>query len=222
VPVPTLRDPAETRAGLTAWLAGAMPGAEAVAVTLLPSPPSTGYSCETVLFDGTWACQGRPMAGAYAARIHPSGYSLYQEHDLDRQWRVMEAVRTHSDVPVPRVVGHETAGTSRLGQPFFVMERIEGVAPADSPPYSMRGGLFDASPASRRLASRRALELWARIDRLDWHGRVLTADALLCQRRRCQRVLDAGGDYVLVVKENQPTLFADLQLLFDPPSPAPR
>ncbi len=61
----------------------------------------------------------------------------------------------------------------------------------------------------------------ALLDRLDWHGRVLTADALLCQRSLCQRVLDAGGDYVLVVKENQPTLFADLQLLFDSPAPAP-
>jgi len=60
----------------------------------------------------------------------------------------------------------------------------------------------------------------ALIDRLDWHGRVLTADALLCQRAICQRMVDAGGDYVLVVKDNQPTLAADLQLLFDPPTPA--
>jgi predicted transposase YbfD/YdcC len=59
----------------------------------------------------------------------------------------------------------------------------------------------------------------ALIDRLDWHGRVLTADALLCQRALCQQVLEKGGDYVLVVKDNQPMLLADLTLLFDPPSP---
>ena len=29
---------------------------------------------------------------------------------------------------------------------------------------------------------------------LDWHGRVLTGDALLCQRALCQQVLAAGGD----------------------------
>lgn len=61
----------------------------------------------------------------------------------------------------------------------------------------------------------------ALLDRLDWHGRVLTGDALFCQRALCQRVLDAGGDYLLVVKDNQPTLAADLRLLFDSPSPAP-
>lgn len=61
----------------------------------------------------------------------------------------------------------------------------------------------------------------ALIDRIDWHGRILTGDALFCQRHLCQRVLDAGGDYLLVVKENQPTLYQDLHLLFDPPYPAP-
>lgn len=35
-------------------------------------------------------------------------------------------------------------------------------------------------------------------------------------------MLDAGGDSVLVVKDNQPALVADLHLLFDPPAPAPR
>jgi|SRR5579884_333104 len=56
----------------------------------------------------------------------------------------------------------------------------------------------------------------ALIDRIDWHGRVLTGDALFCQRSLCQQVLDAGGDYLLTVKANQPHLHAALQLLFDP------
>lgn len=58
------------------------------------------------------------------------------------------------------------------------------------------------------------------IAQLDWLGRVLTGDALFCQRPLCQQVLDAGGDYLLLVKANQPTLFHDLQRLFDPPWPA--
>lgn len=56
------------------------------------------------------------------------------------------------------------------------------------------------------------------IDRLDWHDRVLTGDALFCQRELCQQVLDAGGDYLLAVKQNQKTLYRDIQLLFDPPA----
>ncbi len=58
----------------------------------------------------------------------------------------------------------------------------------------------------------------ALLARIAWPGRVLTGDALFCQRHLCQQVLDAGGDYLLLVKENQPTLYADIHLLFDPPA----
>jgi predicted transposase YbfD/YdcC len=58
------------------------------------------------------------------------------------------------------------------------------------------------------------------IDRLDWHGRVLTGDALFCQRELCQQVRAAGGDYLLAVKANQGRLFTDIALLFDPPGDA--
>ncbi|CCF85964.1 ISAs1 family transposase [Nitrolancea hollandica] len=54
---------------------------------------------------------------------------------------------------------------------------------------------------------------------LDWRGRVFTGDALFCQRNLCQQVVEAGGDYRLLVKENQPQLHADLHLLFDSPAP---
>lgn len=57
----------------------------------------------------------------------------------------------------------------------------------------------------------------ALVARIDWVGRVLTGDALFCQRALCQQVLAAGGDYLLLVKENQPTLHAAIRLLFDPP-----
>lgn len=49
---------------------------------------------------------------------------------------------------------------------------------------------------------------------LDWRGRVFTGDALYCQRGLCAQVVDAGGDYLVVVKENQPALHRDLATLF--------
>ena len=58
----------------------------------------------------------------------------------------------------------------------------------------------------------------ALVARIAWPGRVLTGDALFCQRALCRQVLAAGGDYLLLVKENQPTLFDDIRLLFDPPA----
>jgi predicted transposase YbfD/YdcC len=64
----------------------------------------------------------------------------------------------------------------------------------------------------------------ALVARIAWPGQVLTGDALFCHRALCQQVLDAGGDYLLLVKENQPALHEAIQLLFDPPAalaPAP-
>jgi predicted transposase YbfD/YdcC len=52
------------------------------------------------------------------------------------------------------------------------------------------------------------------IARLDWYGRVLTGDALFCQRNLCAQVCAAGGDYLVIVKENQPALLRDSATLF--------
>jgi predicted transposase YbfD/YdcC len=51
---------------------------------------------------------------------------------------------------------------------------------------------------------------------LDWHNQVLTGDALYCQRSLCQQILDRGGDYLLTVKANQPTLYHRLWRTFAP------
>jgi predicted transposase YbfD/YdcC len=61
----------------------------------------------------------------------------------------------------------------------------------------------------------------ALLARIDWHDRVLTGDALFCQTALCQQVRRAGGDYLLLVKANQGTLYADIALLFDPPATLP-
>jgi hypothetical protein len=51
-------------------------------------------------------------------------------------------------------------------------------------------------------------------------GRVITADALLCQREISQQIIDSGGHYLLVVKDNQPELkqaiAAEFQAAFSP------
>lgn len=47
-------------------------------------------------------------------------------------------------------------------------------------------------------------------------GRLITGDAIFCQRDLCQQVVDDGGDYLLVVKENQPELKAAIEAEFQP------
>jgi predicted transposase YbfD/YdcC len=48
-------------------------------------------------------------------------------------------------------------------------------------------------------------------------GRIVTVDALLTQRHIAQTIVDKGGDYVMIVKENQPQLRADIALVFPLP-----
>ena len=48
-------------------------------------------------------------------------------------------------------------------------------------------------------------------------GCVVTMDALLTQRHIAQTIVDKGGEYVMIVKENQPHLRADIALVFTLP-----
>src|SRR5215831_3887204 len=48
-------------------------------------------------------------------------------------------------------------------------------------------------------------------------GRIMSADALYAQTSVCQAVISAGGDYLLFVKQNQPTVYEDVSLFFREP-----
>lgn len=47
-------------------------------------------------------------------------------------------------------------------------------------------------------------------------GRLVTADALLTQREVAEQIVASGGAYLLPVKANQPSLYADLETAFSP------
>jgi Transposase DDE domain len=47
-------------------------------------------------------------------------------------------------------------------------------------------------------------------------GRLITGDAMFCQRDLSQQVIDAQGHYLWFVKANQPTLLNDIQAAFTP------
>jgi predicted transposase YbfD/YdcC len=57
---------------------------------------------------------------------------------------------------------------------------------------------------------------------LDLRGTVTTMDALLTQQAIAQQILDQQGHYLMIVKENQPALYAAIDLVFtEPPPPLP-
>ena len=52
------------------------------------------------------------------------------------------------------------------------------------------------------------------LELLDLHGCIVTIDAMGCQREIAERIVDAGADYVLAVKDNQGRLYDDVRDLF--------
>lgn len=63
----------------------------------------------------------------------------------------------------------------------------------------------------QELAGAKAL-----LDQVPLDGRMVTADALLTQREVSERIVGRGGDYLFPVKDNQPSLRADLVEAFSP------
>lgn len=57
---------------------------------------------------------------------------------------------------------------------------------------------------------------------LPLRGRLVTGDALYCQRALCRQILHNGGHYLLAVKANQPTLAWAITALFTDPPPGER
>ena len=51
---------------------------------------------------------------------------------------------------------------------------------------------------------------------LDLRGKIVTGDAMFAQRELSLQIVEAGGDYVWTVKDNQSTLRQDIELLFQP------
>ena len=56
------------------------------------------------------------------------------------------------------------------------------------------------------------------LDMLEISGCIVTLDAIHCQTKTVETIIDKKADYVLPVKENQPKLLESIQALFDDPS----
>jgi predicted transposase YbfD/YdcC len=55
----------------------------------------------------------------------------------------------------------------------------------------------------------------ALVERLDLEGALVSIDAMGCNANIAQSILDADADYLLAVKDNQPTLHDDIKSYFD-------
>jgi aminoglycoside phosphotransferase (APT) family kinase protein len=159
VPVPTQRDPDETRRVLGAWLTTHVDGAGSVEVTDLTVPSGAGFSNETLVIDVSWP-PGHEMGDLgerLVVRLKRSGFQLFLEADFELQYQLLSTLARETPVPVPTPLWYE-ADPEVLGAPFFVMTYVDGRSVQDRPPYNQAGWLADAPAATREAVWRSAVD----------------------------------------------------------------
>ena len=162
------RDQDQTVAQLQRWL-GEIAGLEGVTVDHLEIPGSTGFSNETILFDATWDDGGAPTVHHLVTRIAPQAHTVFLEANFETQFRVMQALAEHTDVPVPEMLWFES-DPSWFGSPFWIMRRVDGIAPSDAPHYSVDGWLRDADPEAQSTVWWNGIAALAAVHNLDWRA----------------------------------------------------
>jgi len=75
--------------------------------------------------------------------------------------------------------------------------------------YTLRQGEVDGKTNEHKTA----LEL---LKSLVLEGKVITGDAMFCQRDLCRQIVDDDGHYLFEVKDNQPELKAAIEAEFEP------
>jgi len=164
---PTERDFEEARRAISRWLSSARPDDGEVDVGPLSAPAGTGFSNETLLLDATWARGAATRTERLVVRVQPTGYRVFMEDGFEDQYRVIKALGESGKVKVAPMVGFEP-DPGVLGAPFFVMERVPGEAPSDTPPYNEEGFLVDMTPSQRERLWLSAMDSFTAVHRVDY------------------------------------------------------
>lgn len=132
-------------------------------ITSLAAPGESGFSSETMLLDVAVDDRLEQLV----VKTKPLGFRVFPEYDMQLQYRCMEAVGRHSDVPVPTMRWYE-GDEAVLGREFYVMDRIQGDVPTDNLPYTIQGFLYEATPEQQRTLYTSSLETLADLHAVDW------------------------------------------------------
>jgi aminoglycoside phosphotransferase (APT) family kinase protein len=167
MPQPIGRDLEKTRDQLAGWLRAKRPEVEALGIENLRGPKDTGFSSDTLMFDLHYTQDGARRAESLVIRLEPAGdFGIFPEYDVALQFNMMRAL-ADTKVPVPKMLWLEE-DRGPLGAPFYVMEKLEGSVPSDSPPYHSTGWIVDLAPDAREALWWSGLEAMAAVHELDW------------------------------------------------------
>jgi aminoglycoside phosphotransferase (APT) family kinase protein len=166
MPAPVGRDLEKTRGQLRDWFCELLVDARGVEVGALSGPGATGFSSDTLIFDVSYTQDGEDIEVGLVVRIQPRGFQLFPEYDLPAQYTIMKVLGERTDIPVPKMLWEERSGNV-IGDAFYVMEKIDGVAPADNPTYTAEGWLKDMSPDDQTTLWRNYLDVLDSVQALD-------------------------------------------------------
>lgn len=198
-----------TTESLSRWLGGQLGDGVEPRSVMLREPESGGMSSVSVPIDVVWHDE---RTTHLIGRMPPerTSFPVFPAYDFRLQYEVMTAVRRHSDVPVPELVGLDEDGVIS-GEPMLVMERIDGTIPADNPPYVFDGWLHDSTPERRAEIQESSVALLATLhgigdvrQRFPELARLAGTDPLRAhvdsQRRYYEWTCDSGGPRVPLIE----------------------
>jgi aminoglycoside phosphotransferase (APT) family kinase protein len=128
-----------------------------VEITNLKLPVGAGSSNETILFDAHWQGGGKMREHGIVLRIGPSDFQLFMDPRMEDQFHLLNALHARAHVKVAKPLLFDDSGES-FGQPFMLMEKLQGRVPISFPPYNAGGFLFDATVEQRRRAWESAID----------------------------------------------------------------
>jgi aminoglycoside phosphotransferase (APT) family kinase protein len=146
---PQTRDLEQLAAKLEGWLEAHIPDSRELRINNLSYPRGAGQSHETILFDAQWVEGGEERTQGCVVRIKPKSFTVFPDNLFDEQYRVMKLLSENGSVRIARPLWLEE-DPGLLGNPFFIMEKVQGRVPVSVPPYAKTGWLAEATPAQRR------------------------------------------------------------------------
>jgi len=156
------RDPDDVRRALSSWMVPRLDG-RSLDTLDVAFPEGHGFSNDTLMVDAVVDGVAIPLV----VQAAPMGEGLFPDYQIARMARIQRDLRQHSDVPVATVRWQEE-DTAPLGAPFYVMDRMDGRVPDESPKaYHAAGWLFEARSDDRRQLWLSMLDAMARLHRLD-------------------------------------------------------
>lgn len=159
----------EARAALVPWLQGKLGKAENFALTELSMPTGVSFSSDILLLQAEWRMSGDQQGGRFVVRLAPRTNTLFPAPDIGRDFAIATALYKLQCLPLPKPYWLET-DTSILGAPFYVMQRLDGRAAPDNPPYNVAGWVADASADDRASLWWAGIEAMAKLHRIDWQA----------------------------------------------------